>query len=509
MHKDFFRKYIKHIAVDPDERDSFRMATAAPRGFAKSTVKNLVLPLHSIVYGYEKYIIMISATLKQARQKLKNIRNEILTNQTLREYYGISEPTPKERRSWTQQAININGVQVEAYSAGTEIRGISYGEFRPSRIILDDAEDSGLVESSEGRERLLEWFNEVIENLGDRFTVIEVVGTLLHPESLLSTLLKRPDFDGKIYRAVMSFADNGDLWEKWRLKYTNLSDENRLETARAFFRKNRNNMLRGSSVLWSVKEDYYELMTQMVNQGRRAFYQEKQNDPLSSENRIFNRDSFRYFTLEGNTIRKESPGGKSRTVSLKSLVICGFLDAAMGKGKTRRGGRRGDFASIVTVGMDSEGFVYVLDAWLKRVPPTKQIARIFDLHERFTYHRFGIEANCFQSLLLLPLEEERERRKNAGKAWDVPVSEVTQREKKETRIMTLEPLVSNGWLLFNRSLPEEFFRQMEDVPEGRHDDGPDALAGAADMAGKFLKNLPSQTPRKKEMRRAGKHLSWF
>ncbi|HOE63355.1 MAG TPA: phage terminase large subunit [Candidatus Sumerlaeota bacterium] len=471
MHRDFFEKYRRRLIPDILARKGWREAIAAPRGFAKSTIKTLILPIHAILYNYERYIIIISATLRQAKQRLKNIKNEFLTNKLLRDYYNISIGSDR-RRSWTQQTINLLDCQAEAYSAGTEIRGISWREFRPTRIILDDAEDSALVESAEGRAKILDWFNEVIEHLGDSYTIIEAIGTLLHPDSLLANLLRRPDFEARTFRAVLTFADDAALWEKWRLLFANLADYNRLETSRQFFLKNRNAMLKGSRVLWAAKEDYYSLMSQLATQGRRAFYQEKQNEPDAAESRIFDRKKFRYFILEGDKLLIEQPGDAPRTIPLASLSIFGFLDSALGNRKTSQS----DFAAIATVGIDKDGFIYLLDVWMRRVPPTRQIEKIFELHERFKYDRFGIEANCFQSLLMLPLEEERKRRRAAGGIWDVPVIEIVQHNKKEARLLALEPFASNGWLLFNRAMTEEFLAQMEDIPHGRHDDGPDAVA---------------------------------
>jgi len=503
MHRDFFKSYKKKLGKDILSRTGYNEAIAAPRGFAKSTIKSLILPIHAILYETERYIIIISSTLRQAKLRLKNIKSELLTNELLKKYYDIRIPTGL-KKAWTQQSINIGNVQVEAYSAGTEIRGISFHEFRPTRIILDDAEDSLLVESGEGRQKLLEWFNEVIENLGDSYTILEVIGTLLHPESLLATLLRRPDFTGKVYRAVMDFAENTELWEKWKILFTNLSDESRIQTAKNFFLKNRNTMLKGTKTLWSAKEDYYSLMCQLIARGSRAFFQEKQNDPRAAEHRLFSRDQFRYFTLEGDFLSVESPGTKPEKIPLSSLTITGFLDSAMGAAKGKRSKRKGDFAAIVTVGTDQKGYLYVLDAWLSRVPPTKQVERIFELHKRFSYHIFGFEANCFQSLLLLPISEEKEKRRTRGEPWDIRVCEVNHKEKKISRILSLEPLVANGWVLFNRGLCEEFFRQLEDIPGGLHDDAPDALQASVSLCRKSSDMINAKNPGTTSSRRTVK-----
>ncbi|MFP4381347.1 MAG: phage terminase large subunit [Candidatus Sumerlaeia bacterium] len=169
--------------------------------------------------------------------------------------------------------------------------------------------------------------------------------------------------------------------------------------------------------------------------------------------------------------------------SLDNMIIAGFLDSAAGNSK---GG--GDYAAIATVGMDGDGYFYALDLWLQRAAPTKQISAMFDLHKRWRYTHFGIETNCFQQLLLLPIEEERKRRKQANErdrngqaAWQLPLHPINHHQNKETRIATLEPLLSNGWLRLSADLPEEFWNQLACFPRGKHDDALDALEGAISL----------------------------
>ena len=175
-------------------------------------------------------------------------------------------------------------------------------------------------------------------------------------------------------------------------------------------------------------------------------------------------------------------------VQISDLTIAGFLDSATGRAAGRN---RGDCAAIATCGLDRAGCLYVLDLWLKRASPTQQIAAMFDLHEKWTYALFGLETNCFQQLLLLPIEEERERRKKAGRPWQIPIREVHHSQNKEMRIATLEPLVTNGWLRFAHDLPELFWAQLESFPRGEHDDALDALEAAVSL----LRSLQTQTRR--------------
>jgi hypothetical protein len=177
------------------------------------------------------------------------------------------------------------------------------------------------------------------------------------------------------------------------------------------------------------------------------------------------------------------------TLPLSHLTIAGFLDSATGRGAHRN---QGDYAAIATVGLAPSGHFYLLDLWLRRAAPTAQIAAIFDLHERWHYALFGIETNCFQQLLLLPLEEERKRRRALWEVavatspslfptWQLPIREVPHSRPKEVRIASLEPLLANGWLRLSASLPDLFWAELESFPHGQHDDGLDALEGALSL----------------------------
>ncbi|MFW6286489.1 MAG: hypothetical protein ACOC29_00975 [Candidatus Sumerlaeota bacterium] len=300
MHREMFRLYRSNIYTgEIERRKGRRLAVAAPRGAAKSTLKTLVFPIHATLYGLERYITILSATLKQARQRLHNIKSELETNETLRRYY---REELARRGAWTRGAIEVNGVRIEVFSAGAEIRGLRHYAWRPTLILLDDIEESDSVRSPELRRRMFDWYNEVIENLGDSYTVVKIVGTLLHPDALLARLLERPDFNARTYRSIEQFAEREDLWGRWREIFANLEDPHRLESARTFFNARRAEMLRGTRVLWQDKENYYDLMCQLTTKGRRAFFKEKQNEPGGGEEAFFDMERVQTFDLRGKEL---------------------------------------------------------------------------------------------------------------------------------------------------------------------------------------------------------------
>ena len=485
----FFPHYIKYpfnrFHLDcfdfyKEDQKSVRRVDCAPRGYAKSTIKGLFKPLHDICYGLEKYILFISATKAQAIEKLKDIRAEVLTNELLRDVYGVHFPTSKPGAEAFEVFTPSGSIFLKTVSAGTEIRGLRYREARPTKIILDDVEDSEEVFNEDLREKTKNWFQEVVSNLGQNDTHIEVVGTILHRKSLLMTLKNNPAYTAKIYRAVISWAERQDLWTEWTAIYTNLDNEDRGVDADRFFEENKDDMLIGCDVLWPEKEPYYHLMKEKIEKGHRAFMKEKQNMPLPSDEALF--DNLWWFRetkqngVDGVLIEKTGA-----FIPRRDLYSYGSIDPATGETKGKSKGKL-DYTCILSGYKDLKGRLFVNLDFTKKVRPSRYIREIFEHHDLMDYEKFGVEENLYRGLLLENIQRERkvieaDRKKRGVKDWGikVPFYQIDNREKKEKRIFTLEPKVNNGWILFNRNLSIDFMDMIEQFPGGDHDDGPDAL----------------------------------
>lgn len=485
VHRLLFRWHAGMGAECLARRRGRRHALAAPRGSAKSTIASLVLVLHDLLFHRERYILLLSSTERQARQRLRSIRNEL--EEPLR---GLVKSLGAPQHHYTAGSLQYGAVRIDAYGAGTEIRGISEQGYRPTKIILDDAEASSAARSVRSRERLAAWFAEIVEHLGDVYTNIIAIGTILHEKSLLSTLLQRPDFEGKLVRSIETFSPRDDLWNEWRRLLMDFSDERRRETARRYFEENREALERHTVVLWKEKEDYEDLMAQLALQGRRAFYQEKQNMPLGREDALFDADAALRGVYTNGELAIESAGRPVRRYTDAEIEgrRFGYLDAALGKG--RRSGR-GDFSALATVMLLPDGSLFLEDLWARRCPPSEQVDRLFARHEHAPFEALAIEGTGFQELLLLPIEEERKRRRSMRRPAEVPIRVVHPKKNKFARIASLEPLVSNGTLALAPGLAEEFWEEFAAYPGCEHDDALDAAAGAVELA---LAALPGAAP---------------
>lgn len=477
LHEYLFERRGFKIAQEPPGRRGQLDVVVAPRGSAKSTLMSLVFPLHALLYALDPYIVLFSATQRQAAQRLVNIRSLLVDNAPLAAAFPALAGGRRAVRA-SAQTLAVGDCRMDAFSGGTEVRGVSHGPWRPTWIILDDIERSDRVRSARHRDALADWFDEVIANLGNGYTNIDLIGTLLHREALPARIADRAETRFRQFVSIESEALDEKLWERWRALYHDLNDPDRLAAARDFFEARRDAMLAGARVLWPEKEDYYALCALRERIGRRAFDKEKQNAPADDRDAMFTASQLRRFRIEGDRIFCEPLGrpldAARPSVAIGDLRIGGYLDPSQGTGN--------DYAAIVIVGMDPVGYMYVLDAWLEQTAsPVVQADKVLDLCGAWNCEVFGVETAAFQGMFIDRIEECRRARIDRGESLLFRLVGRKPVLKKISRIARIESPAAGGWLMFNQDLGRIFFDQLETFPTGRHDDGPDALAGAYDL----------------------------
>lgn len=370
-----------------------------------------------------------------------------------------------------------HSIKFEAYGTGAQIRGVRHGAHRPSKLVFDDVEHSEEVENEALRDKYAQWYQSDVVKSGDENTNIEFVGTVLHRDSLLKNLTQNPLYDSKIYKAVKSWSTRPELWEQFRKLLYNfeVGKEERLGNAMSFYKSNEAAMLEGTSVLWPEREPYVELMKEFYEIGKLAFFKEKQNDPLGSTDRIFTK-----FTW---CVDYEKDGEKGILIEDTQVFIplrhCrAYATVDPATGQTKASSRKKlDFSCILTGYQEPKGRLIVYRDWTERCPPTKYIKKILELNDIYHYEKVGVETNLYRNLLLPNIEAARKEleKERDGKLVKLPLYDIENVENKEKRIYTLEPKITNGYIILNRSLSQEFKNQLEDFPKADHDDCPDAL----------------------------------
>lgn len=185
------------------------------RGSGKTTIITLSFPIWAILGVLQKkYILILAQTIEQAKRILKNIKEELESNDLLRKDLG---PFYEEGEDWNSLSLVFSRqkARITIASVDASIRGTKHGSHRPDLVILDDVEDINSTRTKEGRNKIFEWVTGDVLPIGDKNTLFFFVGNLLHSDSLLMRLKAKFENspESGIYREY-PFLDGNDnpLW---------------------------------------------------------------------------------------------------------------------------------------------------------------------------------------------------------------------------------------------------------------------------------------------------------
>jgi len=176
------------------------------------------------------------------------------------------------------------------------------------------------------------------------------------------------------------------------------------------------------------------------------------NDPRGGESGVFRDEWFQFY----ETLPMVPDGGGGFRVG--PLRVFQGVDLAISQ---REGA---DFFAVVTIGVDGDHNVFVLDAFRGHLSFDKQLQKVRELAGRFHPLRIAVESNAYQDALAAELV------RTAG----LPVRRVRTVRDKMVRAVRLSPQFENGKVFLKRSMTE-LLGELQLFPRGVHDDLFDAL----------------------------------
>lgn len=297
-----------------------RIALAAPRGFAKSTIVTKFYPLHSALFKRHKDICIISASEGLASEHLRFIKLEIENNAKIKAVWG---DVRSEKWNETHLAITHKDgfiCNIRAKGAGGQIRG-----FRPDCIILDDIETDDSCESEDQRKKLKHWIFKACLNTLMPSGKFCLIGTLIHPLSVLNDILK---------------ISNG--WTKKR------------------FQAYIDGIEKEGNELWPAMWSHDKLQQRKREIGTWAFASEYMNNPMVDESNPIKEEYLRYY---------DTP-----PTSMSVVVIC---DPAYTEDTT------GDWKVAMVIGIDKNQNRYVLEYHRSHAPTGEYQDAILNLYIKY------------------------------------------------------------------------------------------------------------------------------
>jgi hypothetical protein len=394
-----------------------------PRGYAKTTIVGIITPLYLALFNELKVAMYVSATATHANTQLSNQKKQLEANERILHFFGNLRPGMQDSAPWREDVFeSTTGVTMVARGRGGQVRGYNYNGQRPQKILVDDLEDKDQVATPEGRTKLKDWmYGDLMPCLPAMEDGAEmlVMGTLIHPDSLLTTLMVDPAWNVVKFGA---YDKDGDL-------------------------------------LWPENMDEAKLtkleQSAVISNTLSSFYMERHSEIRATKDADFRAEHFQY-------------GGPAPDEELFQAL---YIDPAISAKALS------DSCTFTVVANSGKGRTYIRysDGGIG-ISPREQVNKIFELYERFKPERVGIESNAYQMALVHLVREEMFRRKLYFEV--IPVNNT---DNKKLRIKgILQPRYANKFI-WHEGKFVALEQQLLLFPLNKKDDYADGCAGAVSL----------------------------
>ncbi len=416
--------------------DDDSVAIAAPRGHAKTTAITHSFVLAAMLFRFRDHCMIVSDTEDQACAFLSDIKMELEENENLRALFGV-ERFIKDKE--TEVIVRLNDghkFRIIARGSNQKLRGLKWRHKRPNLVIGDDLENDEMVMNQDRRTKFREWFLGALIPAGSDDCIFRVVGTILHLDSMLERLM--PPFGDSSTKidGLRNYSDKLRGWKSYRYKAHN-EDFSMLLWPEKFSRKR-----------------LEKIRLKFVEQGfPEGYAQEYLNYPIDDSTAYFKIDDFKN-TFDIGKIDKP-------------LNFYSAIDFAISQRE------RADFTAIVTVGIDSENRMYVVDVRKGRWDSKEIIDNMLQVQARYRPEIFTAEKGSIERAIGPFLNDEM-RERNIY----ININKVAPVADKSERARSIQARLRSGSVYFDKSFSwyDGFEDEMRTFPRGAHDDMVDAFS---------------------------------
>lgn len=435
----------------------------APRGSAKTSIIGCIFPLHHIMFDTRgpKVVVLASKTRGHAELMLRSICDVFEYSMPFRQLFGYWGQ--HSARKWTNTEVVLkDGTYIVCKGTGQQIRGLKYGQQRPTLILIDDPEDENNTKTAEAMENNLKWVLQAAVPSRDahRGRVI-VIGTPLHERCIVKVLENASHWESRVYRYI-----NTDEYGK---EYSLWPEQKSLETLKA-------------------ERAGFEDMGKLS-----MFYREFQCELVGDEDQLFRPDDFRYWkgrlekTDDGNILVITHLNKQELETPIKRPV-----NVFMGVDPASSVKQTADFSTIVTVAMDAKKNRYILPYYRRRATPLVFAQSIIAEYQKYNPTRTRIETTGYQEML-------REYVRSESESMGIYIAGLEVGEKprqdKSSRLESLQPFFGQHKMYLPQDSCDDLEAELLMYPRSKHDDLMDGLYYACKSNYPTLSETPEELKR--------------
>lgn len=412
------------------------VAIAAPRGSAKSTAITLTYTLANLLFREKKFIVLVSDTEAQSSFFLGNIKKELMTNEDVKRFFGVSHFVKETETDFIVEFDDGYQARVIAKGSEQKLRGINWDNKRPDLIVCDDMENDEIVMNKDRREKFRRWFNGALLPCRSRNGAVRFVGTILHMDSMLERLMPK-ERDKRAYKDELRFVGPKEAgWYAAKYKAHNQDY---------------------SQILWPGYRDsewFKAEKSRYVSDGLGDVYsQEYLNIPIDESSAYFRKADFDGISVE--SIEK---------IPLNHYIACDL--AVSTKTKT-------DYSAFVIGGVNTDGKLIVKEVIKERMDSLEIINTILALNKKYEPSFIVFEKGAITASILPMLNAKMLEENNY-----ININTITPSVDKVTRAQSIRARMRAGGVKFVKD--SDWFDDLEQeclrFPRDIHDDQVDALA---------------------------------
>lgn len=158
----------------------------APRSAGKSSWMFMLLPLWALAHGHRGTFMAFAHSGAQSSTHLANIRRELAENELLLSDFPELRPRRGQGLSNSSTTVSTQGGRTfAARGVDSGALGTKFGNERVGLLVMDDVEPDASNYSPAGKEKRLATLLNAVLPMGERNTVVQMVGTVTMHGSIM------------------------------------------------------------------------------------------------------------------------------------------------------------------------------------------------------------------------------------------------------------------------------------------------------------------------------------
>lgn len=459
-------------------RNNTRNCYVFPRSFGKSTTITIPLALWAALYCIHPFVVVDSATEKQAENFINTMKIQIEDNDYIKSCFGaVINKDLKYNASEIELDIKPQRSKIQCVSSTSSVRGINYGSFRVGLLILDDAQDEKQITTDKACADLNARINNgILKALQNKNNHVVALGTVQRKGDLYDTFLHSPTWKSHTEKCILlddidEYFRMSEGWQTIRkILKTKSTNENALYEAENYYLEHKQEL--EYPLIWD-NYDCFDLALEYFEDSV-SFKKERQCDiNCLGEKRIKSLSAIPAADIENkeftNTILSVDPASTANNKS--------------------------DYSAFCVLSDTENNIKYARKCIIDKLEFNDYIKMILSLLIQYPdISTVSVEKQTYSGADVIKLREQIQR---IPELMNRPITYINKArtKNKDNRIDTVIPDINMGRIIFN----EDDIAAIDQIKEfagtayTAHDDMIDCVADAAEN----IINIEKQVPKLK------------